>query len=224
MQRVQYYSLTDQVYTALKRDILQRKVLPNEKLDVTGLAQQLGVSRMPVVDALTRLESEGLVEKRNRVGTFVTPMNQTMFRERFETRGMIEDWAAPRIIAQASDDDFGRIAQLLNEAHAVLQKADEEGFDLLTFNTNYDTGFHQSLIRLADNAYVSELYSAIQTRIGLSFVDMPVKRETSAQRFHERILAAFQARDVAEAIKTQKDHREESLAFTLKRMKERDIL
>ena len=224
MQRVQYFSLTDQVYTALKHDILQRKMLPNEKLDVTGLAQQLGVSRMPVVDALTRLESEGLVEKRNRVGTFVTPMNQTMFRERFETRGMIEDWATPRIIAQASDADFEKIGQLLKEAQTVLQKADQQGFDLLTFNTNYDTGFHQSLIRLADNAYVSELYSAIQTRIGLSFVDMPVKRETSAQRFHEKILAAFHARTVAEAIKTQKDHREESLAFTLQRMKERDIL
>ena len=73
MQRVQYYSLTDQVYHALKRDIVQRKMLPNAKLDVNGLAQELGVSRMPVVDALTRLESEGLVEKRNRVGTFVTP-------------------------------------------------------------------------------------------------------------------------------------------------------
>ena len=224
MQRVQYYSLTDQVYSVLKRDIVQRKMLPNEKLDVNGLAQELGVSRMPVVDALTRLESEGLVEKRNRVGTFVTPMNQTMFRERFETRGMIEDWATPRIIANASDANFERLADLLREARAVLNKTRKQDFDLLTFNTEYDSGFHQGLIQLAGNAYIADLYRSIQTRIGLSFVDMPVKRETDAQGFHERILAAFQARDGAKAAELQKKHREESLAFTLQRMKARDIL
>ena len=84
MEPIKYYSLTDQVYDALKRDIIQRTLVANAKLDVNGLALQLGVSRMPVVDALSRLENEGLVEKRNRVGTFVTPVSQRMFIEWFE--------------------------------------------------------------------------------------------------------------------------------------------
>ena len=77
MEPIKYYSLTDQVYDALKRDIIQRTLAANAKLDVNGLALQLGVSRMPVVDALNRLENEGLVEKRNRVGTFVTDRKST---------------------------------------------------------------------------------------------------------------------------------------------------
>ena len=86
MERVQYYSRTDQVYDSIKKGILQGKVSTQEKLDINLLASALGVSRMPVVDALTRLETEGLVERRNRVGTFVRMISQSSFAELFAGR------------------------------------------------------------------------------------------------------------------------------------------
>jgi DNA-binding GntR family transcriptional regulator len=225
MQQIQYYSLTDQVYDALKRDIVRRKLAANAKLDVNGLATTLGISRMPVVDALTRLESEGLVEKRNRVGTFVTPVSQAKFREWFEVRGMIEDWATPRIIERASDPDFAALESLLTEAREVLRKANARSFDLNHFNEQYDFGFHRGLIGLAGNGSVTETYAAlhVRTRIGRSFVDMPIKREGDAQDYHEMILKAFKSRNATKAIWLQKEHREDSLGFTLKQMKEREI-
>lgn len=121
MQCIQYHSLTDQVYDALKRDIVRRKLAANAKLDVNGLATTLGVSRMPVADALTRLESEGLVEKRNRVGTFVAPVSQARLREWFETRSMIEDWAAPRIAERATQDDIEKLMRLLDDGRHTLK-------------------------------------------------------------------------------------------------------
>jgi DNA-binding GntR family transcriptional regulator len=225
MQRIQYFSLTDQVYDALKRDIIRRKIAANAKLDVNGLAMQLGVSRMPVVDALTRLESDGFVEKRNRVGTFVVPVSPTVFREWFDARGMIEDWAAPRIVERASNADLAALESMLVLARSVLQKSNARAFDFGHFNEQYDFGFHQGLIKLAGNGTVAETYAAlhIRTRIGRSFVDAPVKREGDAQNAHEMILKAFKTRNVAKTIKLQKIHREDSLGFTLRQMKEREI-
>ena len=139
---------------------------------------------------------------------------------------MIEDWAAPRIIERASAADLGVLSQLLLEARSVLQKSNTSSFDFCNFNDHYDSGFHIGLIKLAGNSYVTDSYTALhsRTRIGRSFVDAPMKREGDAQDFHEMILKAFKARNVIRALKLQKFHREDSLGFTLRQMKERDIL
>lgn len=225
MERVQYHSLTDQVYNSIKRGILQGKIVANEKLDINHLAQALGVSRMPVVDALTWLEREGLIERRNRVGTFVRSISQRAFRELFAARGMIEDWAAPFIIERAHDEEFATLIQLLAEAQQHLDKADGEPFDFADFNERYDMGFHLGLIRLAGNVTISDLYKQlnIRIRIGRAFVPMPAFHSAMAQNSHHQILQAFQQRDLQAALNAQQDHRNRSLATTLSAMKEHQI-
>lgn len=222
MERVQYYSLTDQVYDSIKSGILQGKIRAQEKLDINQLAHLLGVSRMPVVDALTRLETEGLVERRNRVGTFVRPISQRAFIELFDARGMIEDWATPHIIEHASASDFAALQTLLDEAKQQLCQADPNHFDFPRFNESYDMGFHLGLVRLAGNGYIAESYVQLngRIRIGRSFVPMPATRSAMAQTSHEQILQAFQQRDLEAALKEQRNHRLRSLESTITVMQE----
>ena len=227
MEPIKYYSLTDQVYDALKRDIIQRTLVSNVKLDVNGLAHKLGVSRMPVVDALSRLENEGLVERRNRVGTFVTPVSQRMFEEWFEMRGMIEDWATPRIIANIGDENLQQLQQLLSEGNRALKAAKKATFVLNAFNERFDYGFHMGLIRECGNSRIADTFASIHThsRIGRSFVD-PDDRISACKRsqtHHEAILAAFVARDTAKAMITMRLHRENSLQGTLGRLQKQGI-
>lgn len=227
MEPIKYYSLTDQVYDALKRDIIQRTLLANSKLDVNGLAQKLGVSRMPVVDALSRLENEGLVERRNRVGTFVTPVGQRVFVEWFEMRGMIEDWATPRIVAHIGDDDLRELQQLLAEGNRVLNSAKKATFVLNTFNERFDYGFHMGLMRHCGNTRIADTFASIHThsRIGRSFIE-PNERINACKRsqgHHEAILAAFIKRDVNKAMTALRRHRESSLKGTLDRLQKQGI-
>lgn len=227
MEPIKYYSLTDQVYAALKRDIIQRALLANSKLDVNGLAQKLGVSRMPVVDALSRLENEGLVEKRNRVGTFVTPVSQRMFEEWFEMRGMIEDWATPHIIDNIGEDDLQKLQQLLDEGNRVLKSAKQATFVLNTFNERFDYGFHLGLMRHCGNTRIADTFASIHThsRIGRSFIE-PNDRINACKRsqgHHEAILAAFMKRDVGKAKTQLRRHRESSLQGTLDRLQKQGI-
>lgn len=227
MEPIKYYSLTDQVYDALKRDIIQRTLAANAKLDVNGLALQLGVSRMPVVDALNRLENEGLVEKRNRVGTFVTPVSQRMFIEWFEMRGMIEDWATPRIVANISDDSLQQLRGLLDEGNRILRIAKKATFGLNVFNERFDYGFHVGLIRECDNTRIADTFASIHThsRIGRSFVE-PDDRINACKRsqgHHELIMQAFTERDTTKATNELRKHRENSLQGTLDRLQRQGI-
>lgn len=218
MERIQYYSLTDQVYDILKRRIIGREIQSNEKLDVNGLAVELSVSRMPVVEALTRLERDGLVERRNRVGTFVAPVNIQLFEEWLEMRAMIEDWAAPRAVAKATAEDISRLKQLLKRSARELAAADTLAFDFYKFIETYDTGFHIVLIQIAGNSQIAEAFASIHThaRIGRSLIQQKDQLAVCArsQKWHERIMDALVKRDAALLAGIMCEHREESAMAT----------
>ncbi|MFC1463646.1 MAG: GntR family transcriptional regulator [Candidatus Brachytrichaceae bacterium NZ_4S206] len=227
IERVQHVSLTDQVYNILKQKILRRDVQPNEKLDVNGLASQLGVSRMPVVEALTWLESEGLVEKRDRVGTFVVPIDERKFTEWFEVRGMIEDWAAPRIAARVTKEEIAHLSSLLAEGRRVLNASQPDTFDFYSFIEIYDTSFHIALLRVADNSFAVETFALIHShaRIGRSFI--PRQDQLNAcrrsQEGHELILEAVSSREATAIAKAMQIHRDLSLAATLAGFREAQL-
>jgi DNA-binding GntR family transcriptional regulator len=228
MDRIQHASLTDQVYDILKRRIIGRDIQPNEKLDVNGLAQQLGTSRMPVVESLTRLEGEGLVEKRNRVGTFVATVNTRMFEEWLEMRAMIEDWAAPRIAARATPDDVQRLKRLLEDGQRILRSSRPDAFDFYKFIEVYDTGFHIALLQIAGNSLVIETFATIHShaRIGRSFVPQTKQLQASeySQVEHEAVMKAVIASDAARLAREMRRHRESSMQSTLKRVRESGIV
>jgi DNA-binding GntR family transcriptional regulator len=223
MERIQYYSLTDQVYDILKRRIIGREIQSNEKLDVNGLAEELGVSRMPVVEALTRLESDGLVERRNRVGTFVAPVNTRLFEEWLEMRAMIEDWAAPRAVSRATGDDINRLKQMLKRGARELADADAMTFDFYKFIETYDTGFHIALITIAGNSQIAEAFASIHThaRIGRSLIEQPQQLAACvrSQKWHERILDALVKRDAKSLAREMCEHREDSASATISMLK-----
>jgi DNA-binding GntR family transcriptional regulator len=219
VERIQHISLADQVYAILKQQIIKRDIQPGEKLDVNGLASQLGVSRMPVVEALTRLESEGLVKRRDRVGTFVVPIDERKFIEWFEMRAMIEDWAAPRIAARVTQDDIVRLNSLLAEGRRILHASQPDTFDFYAFIETYDTGFHIMLLQIAGNSFAVETFATIHghARIGRSFI--PRQDQLTAcklsQEGHELILGAVMSRNAASIAATMQAHRERSQAATL---------
>src|SRR5690349_16829297 len=126
METVQYTSINEQVYTILKRRIIERRILIGAKLDINALSDELNISRMPIVDALTRLETEGLVERRNRVGTFVAPLDRVKYEEIYATREMLEQWAVKPIIERITKSDITALRQILGQTQTLLQNVTED--------------------------------------------------------------------------------------------------
>jgi len=200
-------TLTDQVHEILKRQIVQRHLVPGSKLDVGDLANRLGTSRMPVVDALNRLEMEGLVERRDRVGTFVTPFSPVDFDDLYAARLMVEQWAMEPIIASITPADIDKLRGILNASKALLKDVNDQTFDYRRF-LELDQDFHVNLMSLCSNRRILDWYRSLNAHIqvGRVYSLRALKRCKGAQKEHEAILAALEARDAQGARDAVKDH------------------
>ncbi len=206
-------SLSDQVYNILKRNILERKLAASSKLDIDSLAVELGVSRTPILDALTRLEAEGFITRRNRVGTFVTPLDRSMFDEIIEAREMIENWVAGPVISCVTDANLAELQAILDLAGAALDVERDADFDYLKF-TDYDQQFHNHLVELCANSRIIAMYAALNSHLQIArvFSLRALKRSRESRAEHAAILAAYKARDEKAAIEAQLAHIEQSRA------------
>jgi len=114
-------SKSDQVYAALRDEILIGQLRPGESLSVLGVAERFGASRTPVRDALLRLESDGLVSLIDRQGARVSPISIRGVRDLFDLRILLEAAATRQVADAAAQDDKirGVFADLVEQFNAV---------------------------------------------------------------------------------------------------------
>ncbi|MBE2268914.1 MAG: GntR family transcriptional regulator [Anaerolinea sp.] len=153
-------SLPKQVYHQLRMSILRGEIAPNTKLVELTLAEQTGTSQGTIRDALQRLERDGLVERREHRGTYVTDLPTDEMQEVFAIRGMIEAYAVRRAIRFATAADL----QHMEHLHGAMSlAAQQDNFEELV---ELDLEFHRTICEMAQshlllNAW-GPLYSSIQ--------------------------------------------------------------
>ena len=81
-------------YKILKAKILSEQLTPGERLDLSAIEKQMGISRTPLKEALNRLAVDGLVEIRPRSGTYVTVHSLEKIEDVFDARQLLEVYAA----------------------------------------------------------------------------------------------------------------------------------
>lgn len=150
--------LVDEVYQRLRELIFQNSYVPGQRLDIERIAEQLGISRQPVVEAINRLAREGLLVIRPRVGTFVRKLSSQDVHEILETRLMIELFALSRGVPRTEE---------IQELYQYIDRMDElvyQGpFHYLTYN-ELDVQFHRALVRLARNPLIERLYAELHAQ------------------------------------------------------------
>ncbi len=117
-------SVVDQVTLEIRRSILSGDLRPAQEFSLRKTADQLGVSLIPVREALRRLEAEGLVVTRRAKSAMVAPMEPQEFRDLYRLRLAIEPELAARACTLLTPDDFERLTAL-QEAHASARDGDE---------------------------------------------------------------------------------------------------
>ena len=100
-------SLTDAVYEAIRRGIIDRRLAPGSPVTEAALAEQLGVSKTPVREALLRLKDIGVIEPNGRRGGRVVQLSEVSVRRAYEVRDALEPYAAGRA-AERADGVWGR--------------------------------------------------------------------------------------------------------------------
>ncbi|WP_431016489.1 GntR family transcriptional regulator [Bradyrhizobium pachyrhizi] len=146
-------NLIDQVYGRLLEAIIDRTLLPGQRITQNELADRLGVSRQPISHALHLLHRQGLVAESGRRGFEVTQLDPQRIRELYEVRGAIDALAA-RLAATRVKEDAAARAQL--EAALEAGRAIDDGTPLARLIA-LDVDFHSAIYRLAGNSAIEEM-------------------------------------------------------------------
>ncbi len=197
--------LTEQTYRIIREWILKRQIQPGEKVSVEAIANGLGVSRTPVVNALKLLEGDGLVEIQPRRGTFVTEVTARDIAELFEIRLIIELRAAEVLFEKDKTEEF---LQEIQPALARMETAihEEEYIDYDTYIAS-DRDLHTKLVEVLDNRRLMNIYSDLNVhmRIARAHYLSTVENALQAEREHEAMIRAIQNKDLEglkEALRT----------------------
>ncbi|MGC4050762.1 MAG: GntR family transcriptional regulator [Paludibaculum sp.] len=162
-------NLTEQVYMTIRNRILRGELRFGTGLSRRVLAEELGVSIVPVGDALQRLESDGLVESRPRVGTRVRIPTARSIRGHYILREALETQAA-RIFAEKASpeerDEILRMAHQLDGLHVLQIPEDDAGRDRLFEIHRFHMRFH---MRIAECTGCDELCQAVEKNQVLIF-------------------------------------------------------
>ncbi len=187
--------ISRRTHDALAQAIVTGKLPPKTPLSDRRLAEQFGVSRTPVRDALHLLEASGLVERRGRVGWVVTQFGVEQVRDLYQLRRIMES-AGLEDLATWSDEElaaFDRFRDL-----EVPSSPDDD----LTEYLAADREMHRQLVMSSKNALLMQFYEVVDLQIDRIRHFVPRRDEFRIpQSFEEhlRILDALQKRDAEAA-------------------------
>ncbi|MET7850010.1 GntR family transcriptional regulator [Streptomyces avermitilis] len=185
----------DRVYAHVKQGVLERRYEGGTLLTEGELAEEVGVSRTPVREALLRLEVEGLIRLYPKKGALVLPVSAQEIADVVETRQLVEEHSARKAVP-ASPQLIARLEELL-----ARQKEQAAAGDLAGAAVT-DRCFHAEIVRSGGNEILSRLYDQLrdrQLRMGVAVLHAHPDRITKTLTEHEAILEALRSGD-AEAV------------------------
>lgn len=197
-------SIQARVIAEMRRRIIAGELLPGEPLSELALADEFGVSRTPVREALKQLQTEGLIEIRPRVGTFVTTPSRREITELFEMKELLEG-AAARLLAQRGRvPEIDQLEESLREADRAVARDDKERYAELVQE------FHDLLIRGADNTKLEAHYRMLMNQLAYSrlvatSLSQP-GRPLQSDREHHLVLELILAKDSDNAERVMREH------------------
>jgi DNA-binding GntR family transcriptional regulator len=202
-------NLKDKVYSTLRGKILSFEMKPGEKILESGVAQDLGVSRTPIREALNKLEQEGLIRVLPNKGYFVSDVTTKEIEELYEIRETLEVLAIRGAVRNAGPDDWARLEQLLLSRDGKEENGTKETETELFMESHR---FHEELVRISGNQTLEQILNTVSVKINrlgwmnVFFVD----RSISSHGEHMEILQLLKEGKADEAVAANQRHIEHS--------------
>lgn len=195
-------SLPDVIATDLRQRILSGDLAEGELIRQELLAEEYDVSRMPIREALKRLDAEGLVVFANNRGATVTKHTLEEIVEIFDVRIMLEVDLFTRAIPLMQDEHFELCEGILEEMALSYQSGDVAAWGPL------NAAFHGALYAAADRKLTTNLLerASLQSNRYVSIHIDQLKNSTRAQQDHSELLDLARQRNIAAAADKLRSH------------------
>jgi DNA-binding GntR family transcriptional regulator len=207
------HTITDFVTEQLRNQIVLGVLRPGNKVRVYDLATTLGVSRVPLREAVRQLEAESMVDNLPRRGTVVRELSVRDLRDSFEILQAIEPIAARRAAESADDGVVAAMEHWLDEMQALTKRRVPQVSEQML---HAHREFHFALFRAAgDGVLQRHLCMLWNTCERYVMNSLPDQRQAAAAREHADLLQRIKAHDPDGATRVLSLHLEASLACAL---------
>ncbi|OGO16740.1 MAG: hypothetical protein A2Z14_13970 [Chloroflexi bacterium RBG_16_48_8] len=199
-------SLKSKVARALRLAIQSGQLKPGQHLVEEELAHQLGVSRVPVREAIRILEADGLLVTEHGRGASVSNQSEKDIEEIYGLRTALESYCLSQVIDHTPKDEIDQLQMLVDQMFAW--QPNDDRVELLEM----DLAFHERLCELADNEKLLQTWRShmAQLRMLLVLSDAYLEDPGGIAKGHQRIVDAIHEQDIAKAHQVLQQHFEKS--------------
>lgn len=199
-------SLQSQAYEILKERILSDQLEHGVIYSLTKVAKELGISRTPIKDAVTRLSDEKYIDIFPSKGFALHTLTEADISNTYQTRTAYECYAAYDLTSSDSDRAKECVQKLKNFA-SMMEQAIEQHAPLKQLS-EYDSAFHSTLVLYLNNSEISTLYDSYTYRlrtIAIRTFEEP-NRPMIAVQEHQRIIEAIESGSCIDAYEAVRSH------------------
>ena len=193
-------ALYEEVAELLRQQIFNRALEPGSWIDELKIADEYGISRTPLREALKVLAAEGLVTMKVRRGAYVTEVNEKDLSDVYHLLSLLESDAAGVVAARATTDQLKELQDL----HAELEAAVDDRERFFAVNER----FHMRVLEISDNRWRSQMVADLRKVMKLNRHNSLLKsgriQESLAE--HRAVMAALAARDADTTVQNMRAH------------------
>ena len=198
------HALYEEVAELLRQRIFRRELDPGSWIDEKRIAQDYGISRTPLREALKVLAAEGLVTMKVRRGAYVTEVSERDLSDVYHLLGLLESDAAGVVARTASASQIEALQALHNELEVAgaPDRLERERF----FEIN--ERFHMCLLEIADNRWRNQMVLDLRKVMKLNRHNSLLKagRVDESLREHRSLMSAISARDAKQSEQRMREH------------------
>ena len=193
-------ALYEEVAELLRQRIFNRELPPGSWIDELKIAEEYGISRTPLREALKVLAAEGLVTMKVRRGAYVTEVSEKDLSDVYHLLSLLESDAAGVVAQQATEAEL----QELQALHQDLEASESNREKFFEINER----FHMRLLELANNKWRNQMVADLRKVMKLNRHNSLFKsgRVHESLQEHSELVQALVQRDAVESVNRMKKH------------------
>lgn len=202
-------ALYEEVAEQLRQRIFRRELEPGSWIDELKIAEEFGISRTPLREALKVLAAEGLVTMKVRRGAYVTEVSERDLADVYHLLALLESDAVAVVAERASDAQVAELKALHAELEAAARPGQVDREHFFAINER----FHMRVLAIADNRWRDQMVADLRKVMKLNRHNSLLKSgriEESLQE-HRELMAAVKARNPGAAMQRMRKHFENGL-------------
>ncbi len=195
-------NLTRDAYNDIRRMIFLNELRPGQKIAYRDMAQRLGMSLTPVVQALKHMEFMGLLYHEPNRGFYIKPMEAAEIEEAYDLREVLEVNLVPKIVMRLDEDGKNQLKAALEEYLAAGRAGS------LKLRLSRDMNFHMTLAEISNQSLSTWMLRYLLDFLYLRFEKEQIfsRPQASAAVEHQKIVETYSAGNTREAKKAMRDH------------------